>query len=76
MTIREKDANGPILAQFTLNKAKKNTTSQFKLKNFDRKTDIYIETQNDAIAPEVNILNVYWVGFIPDMPGQDKNGMV
>ncbi len=74
MTIREKDANGPILAQFTVNKAKKNTTSQFELKNIDKKTDIYIETQNDAIAPEVNILNVYWVGFIADMPAKDKLG--
>ena len=74
MTIREKDANGQILAQFTLNKTKKNTTSQFALKNIDKRTDIYIETQNDAIAPEVNILNVYWVGLIADMPGQDKKG--
>ncbi len=74
MTIRESDADGPILAQFTINKAKNNTTSQFPLKNIDKKTDIYIETQNDAVAPETNILNVYWVGFLPDMPGKDKSG--
>lgn len=74
MTIRERDANGPVLAQFTINKAKNNTTSQFALKNIDKKTDIYIETQNDAAAPETNILNLYWVGFIPDMPGKDKPG--
>jgi len=74
MTIREKDANGPILAKFTLDKSKNNTTSQFALKKINKKTDIYIETQNDAIATEKNILNLYWVGFIPDMPAQDVKG--
>lgn len=74
MTIREENAQGPILAQFTINKNKENTTSQFPLKKIDKKTNLYIETQNNAIAKEVNILNLYWVGFIPDMPGNDRPG--
>jgi len=74
MTIRETNADGPILAEFTINKSATNKTSQFKLKNSDKKTDIYIETQNDAVAAEKNILNVYWVGFIPDMPAQVEQG--
>ncbi len=74
MTIREGDANGPILGQFTINKAKKNTTSQFPLKKIDHKTDLYIETQNNAAAKEANIINIYWIAFIEDMPGQDKPG--
>ncbi len=74
MTIREKDAQGPILGQFTINKTKENTTSQFPLKKIDYKTDLYIETQNNAIAKEVNILNVYWAGFIEDLPGKDQKG--
>ena len=74
MTIRETDSSGPILANFIINKTKTNTTSQFALKNIDKKSNIYIETQNDAIAPEKNILNLYWVGFIPDIPAQDKPG--
>lgn len=74
MTIRERDANGPILAQFTIDKTKGNTTAQFALKPIDTKTDLYIETQNNAAAPEQNILNLYWVGFIPDIPGEDVNG--
>ncbi|WP_027077657.1 PSD1 and planctomycete cytochrome C domain-containing protein [Maribacter antarcticus] len=74
MTIRETDVNGPILGQFTINKTQNNRTSQFALKNIDKKTDLYIETQNDAVAPEKNILNMYWVGFIPDIPAQEKQG--
>ncbi|WP_211341753.1 PSD1 and planctomycete cytochrome C domain-containing protein [Ulvibacterium marinum] len=74
MTIREGDANGPILGQFTINKAKNNTTSQFPIKKIDRKTNLYIETQNNAAAKEANIINIYWIAFLEDMPGQDKPG--
>lgn len=68
VTIREKNKDGPILGQFTINKTKNNTTSQFPLKNINTQTDIYIEMQNNAVAAEKNILNLYWVGFIPDLP--------
>lgn len=74
MLIREKNADGPILGEFTLNKSEKNTTSQFPIKKIDHKTDIYIETHNNTAAKEANILNLYWVGFIEDMPGQDQPG--
>jgi hypothetical protein len=74
MTIREKNADGPILAQFTIGKSKENTTSQFPLKKIDKKTNLYIETQNNSVAKEVNILNVYWIGFIEDMPGENRPG--
>lgn len=74
MIIREKDANGPILAEFTINKTKKNTTSQFPIQKTDKKANLYIETHNKSVAKEVNIVNVYWVGFIEDMPGKDLPG--
>ncbi len=74
MIIREKNADGPILGEFTLNKSKENITSQFPIKKIDHKTDIYIETHNNTAAKEANILNLYWVGFIPDMPGQGRPG--
>ena len=72
--IREKDRQGPILAQFTINKTKENTTSQFPLKKIDKKTAIYIEMQQNTAAKEINILNLYWVGFIEDMPGKNQPG--
>ena len=74
MIIREKNADGPILGEFILNKSKENLTSQFPIKKIDHKTDIYIETQNNTVAKEVNILNLYWVGFIEDMPGEGQPG--
>lgn len=74
MIIREKDANGPILAEFTINKTKKNTTSQFPIQKTDKKVNLYIETHNKSVAKEVNIVNVYWLGFIEDMPGKDLPG--
>lgn len=74
MIIREKNAQGSILGEFTLNKSKGNVTSQFPIKKIDHKTNIYIETQNNTVAKEINILNLYWVGFIEDIPGQDQPG--
>ncbi len=74
MKIRANDAQGPILGEFTINKTEKNNISQFPIKRIDEKTNIYIEIQNDAIAKEVNILNLNWVGFIADMPGQEQPG--
>jgi len=74
MTIRENNAQGALLGEFTINKTKENTTSQFPITQIDKQTNIYIETQNNAIAKEVNILNLYWIGFIPDIPGKEQIG--
>ncbi|MFS4417514.1 PSD1 and planctomycete cytochrome C domain-containing protein [Maribacter sp. 2307ULW6-5] len=74
ITLREKDKDGQVLAQFTIDKSPGNTTSQFPLVNMDKKTNIYIEAHNPAARPETNIMNLYWVAFIPDMPGQEKAG--
>jgi len=74
MTIRARDAQGPILGEFIINKAEENTISQFPIKKIEHKTDIYIETQNNGVAEEVNILNLYWVAFLEDMPATDKAG--
>ena len=74
MTIRENDANGPVLGKFTINKSQGYSTSQFPLNRIDKTTDIYIETNNPKAAKEANIMNLYWITFLPDMPGQDKDG--
>jgi hypothetical protein len=74
MTIREKNAKGPILGQFTINKTSGNTTTAFPLEKIDSTTDLYIETRNNSVAKEVNILNVYWIGFIEDLPGAKQPG--
>lgn len=74
MIIRENNAAGRVLGKFIVNKTSGNTTGAFPLEKIDRKTDLYIETQNNSVAKEVNILNVYWVGFIEDLPGQNQLG--
>ncbi|MRI00573.1 DUF1553 domain-containing protein [Kriegella sp. EG-1] len=74
MTIRKNNAQGKILAEFYINKSKENTTARFALNEINEKTDLYIETQNNSVAKEVNILNLYWIGFIEDMPGKNQTG--
>ncbi|MGB3151164.1 MAG: DUF1549 domain-containing protein, partial [Maribacter sp.] len=72
MTIRENDVDGRILGQFTINKTSKNTTATFPLEKINYKTNLYIETQNNSVAKEVNILNLYWIGFIEELPGKNE----
>ncbi|WP_276165513.1 PSD1 and planctomycete cytochrome C domain-containing protein [Zobellia alginiliquefaciens] len=74
MIIREKDAEGPIIGEFTINKQKKNTTARFPIKRTDRQGDIYIETHNVSAKKEANLMNLYWVSFIPDLPNKNEAG--
>ncbi|MBM1105694.1 DUF1553 domain-containing protein [Aurantibacter crassamenti] len=74
MVIKENNAEGDVLAEFIINKAKENTTSQFPIRKINKKTKLYIETQNNAAAKEENILNLYWVGFIDGIPGSNQPG--
>ncbi|MBU3024562.1 MULTISPECIES: PSD1 and planctomycete cytochrome C domain-containing protein [Zobellia] len=72
--IREKDAEGPIIGEFTINKQKQNITARFPIKKLDRQGDIYIETHNANAKKEANLMNLYWVTFIPDLPGEGQAG--
>ncbi|WP_289061114.1 PSD1 and planctomycete cytochrome C domain-containing protein [uncultured Zobellia sp.] len=74
MIIREKNAQGPIIGEFTINKQKQNTTARFPIKKIDRQGDIYIETHNANTKKEANLMNLYWVAFLPDLPGEGQNG--
>ena len=74
VTIREGDAQGAILSQFVINKSKENRTTQFPIKKIDRQTDLYVEMQQNAAAKEVNVMNVYWIGFLQELPGKGKLG--
>ncbi|MDO6519495.1 PSD1 and planctomycete cytochrome C domain-containing protein [Zobellia uliginosa] len=72
--IRERDAEGPIIGEFTINKQKQNITARFPIKKLDRQGDIYIETHNANAKKEANLMNLYWVTFIPDLPGEGQAG--
>ncbi|MEO9891630.1 PSD1 and planctomycete cytochrome C domain-containing protein [Aurantibacter sp.] len=74
MTIRKDNADGEIVGEFIINKEKYTPVTQFPIKEIDEKTNLYIETQNNSVDKEVNILNLYWVGFIQDIPGKNQPG--
>ncbi len=74
MTVRENNAEGEILARFTLNRSKGSKTAKIPFKKINRSTDLFITANNDGIQKEINAINIYWIGFIPDIPGQDKAG--
>jgi hypothetical protein len=72
VTIRENDANGEVFASFTLNRTKGTVTERFPIKNIDRKVNLYLETNNDNVKNQISVMNVYWLAFIDDLPGEDE----
>lgn len=74
LTVRKKDAQGEVLAELIINKSKGHITKKIPLKKIDEKTDLYFETNNDNAPKEVNVINIYWVALLEDMPGKGEPG--
>ena len=74
MTVRKNDVHGEILTQFRMGKTKGNTTIRVPFKPVDGKFKLYLETNNDIIPKEATAINLYWIGFIESLPGEDQPG--
>ncbi|TMM52210.1 DUF1553 domain-containing protein [Maribacter algarum] len=74
LTFRKNNSKGEILAQTKINKTQGSIIRKIPFKNVDEKFDLYIETNNNGVAKEVNILNLYWVALLDDIPGKGKSG--
>ena len=73
MTLREKNASGRILAEFTINKSN-GAIRRVPFKILEGKTDLYIETHNEGLAPQTTTSYLSWFAFLPDLPGADQKG--
>ncbi|MCL6265047.1 DUF1553 domain-containing protein [Flagellimonas myxillae] len=74
MTIRKNNAEGEVLAQMQINKTKGSIIRKIPFAKTEGVYDLYIETNNDQVAKEVNTVNIYWIGLLPDLPGKGTNG--
>ncbi|MEO1012097.1 MAG: PSD1 and planctomycete cytochrome C domain-containing protein [Bacteroidota bacterium] len=72
--IRKGHKEGTVLADFKVGKTQGNVTQRFPFNKIDERTDLYIETYNPAALPKAGVLNLYWVAFLEDLPGQEKSG--
>ncbi|MGW9683983.1 DUF1553 domain-containing protein [Flagellimonas sp. 2504JD1-5] len=73
-TIRKDNTEGEILTQFTLNKTEYPTTKRIPIKSVNRPINIHIEINNPQIPKTTNALHIYWLGFLPDIPGSSEPG--
>ncbi|WP_190809797.1 PSD1 and planctomycete cytochrome C domain-containing protein [Flagellimonas sp. S3867] len=73
-TIRKDNAEGEILTQFTLNKTEEPVTKRIPIKRVHGPINIHIEINNPKIPKTTNALHIYWLGFLPDIPGSDQAG--
>lgn len=74
LTFRKNNAEGEILAQTKINKTNGSTIHKIPFKKVNEKFDLYIETNNNGVAKEVNILNLYWIALLEDIPEKEKSG--
>ncbi len=74
ITVREKDSKGRILARFSIHDSKGNTIAKFPIERVSNKTSLYFEANNGNAPKEANIINIYWIAFLPDLPGEKENG--
>ena len=74
VTLRKDNDKGEVLAKFKIGKTKGSTTVKIPFKPIEGKFNLYIETNNDNIPKKATALNIYWIGFLADLPGKDKAG--
>lgn len=73
ITLREKNANGAVLAQMKINK-NKGQIGRVPFKAPSGVTDLYIEAKNNALAPQTNTSYLSWFAFLPELPGKNRKG--
>lgn len=74
MTFRKNNAEGEILAQVIIHKTKGSVIQKIPFKRINSVLDVYIETNNDNVAKEVNVINLYWIALLDDLPGKEESG--
>ncbi len=74
ITIRKDDAQGEVLSRFALDKTEGRMIKKVPFKKTAGKIDLYIEAQNEALAPETATGFMVWFAFLEDLPGAGKPG--
>jgi hypothetical protein len=74
ITIRKNDEKGEILSQFTIDKTQGRVIKRVPFKKTNEKINLYIEAQNNALAPETATSFMVWFAFLEDLPAAGKPG--
>ncbi|MEA1784692.1 PSD1 and planctomycete cytochrome C domain-containing protein [Arenibacter sp. GZD96] len=74
MTIRENNAQGQILAQFGIDKTEGRIIRRIPFRQIEEPVDLFIESKNNAIAPQVSTSYITWFAFLEDIPGEGERG--
>ena len=74
LTFRKNNSEGEILARLNIDKTTTSIIKKIHFKKIDEKFDLYVETNNDAVAKDANVIDLYWVTFMQEIPGSKKPG--
>ncbi len=67
MTIRKDNADGEILAQFTINKTKGKIVQRVPFRKSKERLNLFIEAENKNISPKTATSLISWFAFLPDI---------
>jgi hypothetical protein len=74
MTIKKNNAEGKVLAQFSVDKTKGNGIRKIPFKKINEPVDLYFESNNDFIQKQVSTSHISWLAFLSDIPGANQAG--
>lgn len=74
LTIREKDANGEVIASFPLRKTSGTEMDFIPIRPVADSVDLFIQFENPRLDPQQNSFRIFWFAFRPPLPGQDQPG--
>lgn len=73
LTFRKNSAEGEILARLPIDKTA-GTIKKIPFLNMEEAFDLFVETKNDMAARNANLLSLYWVSVMPELPGKNISG--
>ena len=74
LTFRKDNLQGEVLATTTIGKTKGAVVRKIDFKSVDGPFDLYLQTTNKGVAQEVDLLSLYWLAPLDELPGKGQSG--
>ena len=74
LTFRKNNAEGEVLGRLKLGKTTNTIIQKIPFGKVEGTFDLFVETNNDLVTKNANVLGLYWVAFMPDIPGKINSG--
>ncbi|MCW5517905.1 PSD1 and planctomycete cytochrome C domain-containing protein [Muriicola sp. Z0-33] len=74
LTFKQSSSEGKILARINIDKTQKSSILKIPFGKVEESFDLFVETNNDRVAKNANVISLYWIAVMPDLPGKANPG--